>query len=169
MTAPRAHRTDTLDPVAVLLPPPASPSDSTGSDPGRSPRPGQLTRGWSIAFGLGWLAVAVALAGVWSASRQLGLSTWWLGPSAAPRPFVVNVLPFVAPILLIAATLDRRRHLPWWGLLGAAAIAAVGVADLGRVRGFGVVELVIAGAAAAVSVAAASGMYRATPPGPADR
>lgn len=133
--------------------------------PSSAPRPGQLTRSWSVVFGLGWLTVALALVGVWGASRQLGLPTWWLGSPGAPRPFVVNLIPFAPPFLLIAAALDRRPHLPWWGLAAAVAIAAVAIADLGRVRGFGVVELVIAGAGAAVSLAALSGTYRA---GPAD-
>jgi hypothetical protein len=127
---------------------------------GREVRPGELTAGWSVVFGLGWLSVAVALAAVWTASRQLGLSTWWLGPTADPRPIFVNVLPFVAPLLLVAAAMNRVRYLPWYGLAGAATIAAVGMGDLGRVRGFGVVELVIAAAAAAVSLASLSGMYR---------
>lgn len=145
----------TLDPVAPV---------PTGLPPPPAPRPGQLTRTWSIVFGLGWITVALALVGVWSASRQLGLPTWWLGSSAAPQPFIVNLLPFAPPFLLVAATLDRRPHLAWWGAAGAALLAAVGIADLGRVRGFGVVELVIAAAAAAVSVAALSGTYRAGPP-----
>lgn len=114
-------------------------------------------------FGLGWLAVAVAMAGVWTASRQLGLSTWWLGPASSPRPIVVSALPFVAPLLLIAGAYNRARYLPWLGLGGAAVIGLVGLADLGRVRGFGLVELLIAAAAAAVSVSAGAGMYRRDP------
>lgn len=167
----------TLDGVARPLPPPSphevpelhDPLGAAPTSSARTPRPGQLTRGWSVVFGLGWLAVAVALAGVWSASRQLGLSTWWLGPSASPRPLVVSLVPFAPAILLIAATLDRRRHLAWWGLGGAAVIAAVGAADLARVRGLGIVELVVAGAAAALSLAALGGTYRAGPGRPAAR
>jgi hypothetical protein len=71
------------------------------------------------------------------------------------------MLPFLAPTLMAAATLNRTRYVPLLGLGAAAVTAAVGVADLGRVRGLGVVEILVAVAAAAVSVAALSGMYRA--------
>jgi hypothetical protein len=126
----------------------------------RPPRPGELTPGWSVVFGLCWLTVAVAFAAVWNVSRQLGLSTWWLGPPAQARPVFVMVLPFVAPALLTAAAFNRVRYLPWMGLAGAAVTALVGIADLDRVRGIGLVELAIAAAAAIVSLAATTGMYR---------
>lgn len=149
----------------AALPPPSvdgdelvDPVDPAVATP--APRPGDLTSGWLVVFGLGWLAAAVAMAAVWSASRQIGLSTWWLGPPARPRPIFVNVLPFVAPLLLVAGALNRARHLPWSGLAGAAVIAAVGLGDLGRVRGFGLVELLIAAGAAAISLASLAGMYR---------
>lgn len=119
-----------------------------------------MTRSWRLTFGLGWLAVLVGMAAVWSASRQLGLATWWLGPPASPRPLPVMVIPFVPPALLIAAAFNRSRHLPWWGLAGALVLALVGLGDLGRVRGFGLVELALAGAGAAVSLASLAGTYR---------
>jgi hypothetical protein len=123
-------------------------------------RAGELTAGWSVIFGLSWLAVGVAMAAVWNVSRQLGLSTWWLGPRSQPRPVLVMMLPFVAPTLLAAAAFRRVRYLPHFGLAGAGATAAIAVGDLGRVRGIGLVELFIAAAAAAVSLAAFTGMYR---------
>ncbi|CAN5364589.1 hypothetical protein BH23ACT3_BH23ACT3_22990 [soil metagenome] len=147
------------------LPPPVISPEHDGAnvvvdEPGPEVRPGELTAGWSVVFGLGWLAVGVAMAAVWTASRQLGLSTWWLGPTADPRPIFVNVLPFVAPLLFVASAMKRVRYLPWFGLVGAAATAVVGIGDFGRVRGFGLVELLIAAAAAAVSLASFAGMYR---------
>lgn len=119
-----------------------------------------MTRGWTVAFGLGWLSVLIGLAAVWSASRQLGLATWWLGPPASPRPLLVTLLPFTPPALLVAAAFNRSRYLPWWGLAGALALALVGLGDLGRVRGFGLVELSLAAAGAAVSLASLAGTYR---------
>jgi hypothetical protein len=123
-------------------------------------RAGELTAGWSVVFGLSWLAVGVAMAAVWNVSRQLGLSTWWLGPRSQPRPIFVMMLPFVAPALLAAAAFSRVRYLPHFGLAGAGVTAAVAAGDLDRVRGIGLVELLIAAAAAAVSLAAFTGMYR---------
>ncbi len=61
---------------------------------------------------------------------------------------------------MITAAGNRVRYVPWIGLLGAAATAAVGVGDLGRVLGIGVVELIAAAAALLVSIASFSGMYR---------
>lgn len=136
------------------------PEPPAAVDAGRVRRPGELTSGWSTVFGLGWLAVVVALAAVWTASRQLGLPTWWLGPSSDPRPLFVNLVPFVVPLALVASAFNRVRFLPWWGLAGAAVTAGIGIVDLGRVRGLGVVELAIAAAGALVSVAALAGMYR---------
>ena len=136
--------------------PPAAPPDA----PVRAPRPGQLTPGWQVVVTIAWVATLVALAAVWNASRQLGLSTWWLGPTAQPRPVWITLAPFVPPGVVALLALTGRRHVPWFGLAAAACIAAVGVGDLDRVTGLGVVELLIAGASALVSVAAFGGAYR---------
>jgi hypothetical protein len=152
--------------VETLPPPgatadPAGPLEPVDAPPPAERRPGDLTRGWVVVVTLCWVGVVVAFAAVWNTSRQLGLATWWLGPPADAQPFVVTMLPFLAPTLMAAATLNRTRYVPLLGLGAAAVTAAVGVADLGRVRGLGVVEILVAVAAAAVSVAALSGMYRA--------
>lgn len=107
------------------------------------------------------MGVVVVLASAWSVSRQLGLSTWWLGPVQHQRPLYVMLIPFIAPAVVITAVGNRVRYVPWMGVLGAVATAAVGVGDLGRVLGIGVVELIAAAAALLVSIAAFSGMYRA--------
>jgi hypothetical protein len=102
----------------------------------------------------------VAYTGVWKVSRELGLSTWWLGPISAPRPFPVMVLPFAAPVVMAVATLNNARWLPFYGLGASAVGAVIGLADLPRVARLGIVELAIAGAGAAVSVASLAGLYR---------
>ncbi len=152
--------------VETLPPPPPPPSTEPDASPAplerlrHIPRPGDLTNGWLIVTGIGWLGVVVVLAASWNVSRQLGLSTWWLGPVDHQRPLYVMVLPFVAPAVMLTAAGNRVRYLPWIGMLGAAAVAAVGIGDLGRVLGIGVVELIAAGAALLVSIASFSGMYR---------
>ena len=108
--------------------------------------------------------VFVAFTGVWKASRELGLATWWLGPISEPRPLFVMLLPFVAPVAMVVATLNNARRLPWFGLAASAACAAVGIGDLDRVRRLAYVELAIAAAGALVSVASLSGVYRAVRP-----
>jgi hypothetical protein len=126
--------------------------------------PGQLTPGWRLTTLATWALAFVAWSGVWKASRELGLATWWLGPISAPRPLVVMLVPFVAPAVMGVLALNNARRLPWLGL-GAAAIAAViGIVDLSYVRRLGIAELVIAAAAGVVSAASLTGMYRAAAP-----
>jgi hypothetical protein len=125
-----------------------------------SPRPGQLTRGWRIVTGATWGLVFVAFTAVWKVSRELGLSTWWLGPIGEPRPIFVLLLPFVAPAVMVLATLNNIRRLPWLGLAASAVTAAIGIGDVSRYTRLGMLEVVIGGAAAAVSVASFGGLYR---------
>jgi hypothetical protein len=124
------------------------------------PRPGELTTAWRILTVVGWTGVVIALAATWNASRQLGLATWWLGPANDQQPPYIILLPFVAPVIIVTAVGSRTRYVPWIGVLGAVATAAVGLGDIGRVRGLGLVELIAAAAALLVSVASFSGMYR---------
>lgn len=109
-----------------------------------------------------WIGVALGVAAVWNASVQLGLATWWLGPRADPQPRFVQFLPFVAPIAMVLAAINRVRRLPLWGLAASLAVAAVALGDLGRVTSLALVELSIAGCAAIVSAASFTGVYRAT-------
>ena len=108
-----------------------------------------------------WVLVFLAYTAVWKASRELGLATWWLGPTAEPRPFPVLLVPFVAPLAMMIATINNSRRLPWYGLAAAAVGVAIAIGDLGTFRRLGLVELGIAVAAGAVSVASMAGQYRA--------
>jgi hypothetical protein len=153
--------------METSAPPPSPPAASgpAGAVRRRSaPRPGQLTPGWRIATGVTWGLVFVAFTAVWKVSRELGLSTWWLGPIGEPQPVFVLLLPFVAPGLVVLATLNNARRLPWAGLLASTVTAAIGVGDLDRVTRLAIVELAIAGAGAAVSIASFSGVYREAAP-----
>lgn len=118
--------------------------------------------GWRATTAVAWIGVILALAAVWNASVQLGLSTWWLGPRADPQPRVVQFAPFVAPVLMLLAAVNQIRWLPWLGLAAAAAVAGVAAGDLGHVNSLAIVEFVVAGAAAVVSLASSSGLYRRT-------
>lgn len=107
-----------------------------------------------------WIGVVLALAAVWNTSEQLGLSTWWLGPRGQPQPRLVQLAPFLAPILMLLATINNVKRLGWLGLGTSGIVAAVGIIDLGRVVKLGLLELLIASAAAAVSIASLTGTYR---------
>lgn len=137
-------------------PPPVAPFAS------RTPVAGQLTAQWTQVFWIGWLLVAGSFAAIWYSSRLVGLSTWWLGPATEPRFFLLNVLPFLAPLGLCAAGLMRGRWLPWWGIGGALVTAGIAALDISRVPGFAVIEFALAGAGLLVSVACFAGMYRRT-------
>jgi len=126
-------------------------------------RPGNLTPRWTTTFWLGWAGVAGGFISVWYSSRVTGLATWWLGPEAEPRSVLVNLLPFVAPLGLCVLALTHRRWLPFLGIVGGVVTAVVGAADLGRVRGYGVIELILAAAGLALSAAALAGMLRRDP------
>jgi hypothetical protein len=132
----------------------------------RPPRPGDLSLGWRAVTAGTWIGVVVGLAAIWNASVQLGLSTWWLGPRADPQPRLVQFAPFVAPILMLLATINQVRWLAWCGLATAAVVAGVAVGDVGRVTSLAVIEFAIAGAAALVSVASFTGTYRLARPNP---
>jgi hypothetical protein len=152
------------EPRKSTLPPPPPPMLEAGdaAGPWAQPRrlPGQLSPGWRLTFGLGWALVVVGTAVVWEASRVIGLSTWWLGPDAEPRLVLFQLLPFYGPIIVTIAAISNWRYAPYLGIGVAAVAAAIGIGDLGRVRWIATVELVLAGAALCISVAALAGMYR---------
>jgi hypothetical protein len=110
-----------------------------------------------------WVLVFIAWSGVWKASRELGIATWWLGPAGRPRPFPIVLAPFLAPGVVVALALNNARRLPWIGLSAAAVSAAIGVVDLSYIRRLGYVELLLAAAAAAVSIASFTGCTSARP------
>lgn len=132
------------------------------------PQPGQLTTGWRAVTALVWALAFVAFIAVWKTSRELGLSTWWLGPLGAPRPWYVTMLPFLPPVAMVLLVAENSRRLPWAGLAGAASLALVGVFDLSRVARLGVVELAVAAATALVAVVGLAGRYRPAPALPSE-
>jgi hypothetical protein len=148
--------------LAPLPLPPPPPPFTPEVDPWVRPpkRAGQLSPIWRLVFGVGWVAIIVCTAALWESSRVIGLSTWWLGADAQPRLIVFQLLPFYGPILVTIAAISNWRFLPYFGMAAAVVGAAIGAGDLGRVRWFAVVELVLAGAALCISAASLAGMYR---------
>jgi hypothetical protein len=124
------------------------------------PKPGHLTLPWRIVTFALWTGVILALASVWNASVQLGLSTWWLGPRGAPQPRLVQLSPFLAPILMLLATINHVRWLGRTGVVAAVVLAAFAVPDLGGFSSIAGLELAIAVTAGLVSAASLTGTYR---------
>jgi hypothetical protein len=134
------------------------------SDPTLPPG-GRLTATWRAITIAAWIGVFTAYLAVWKASVELGLSTWWLGARSDPQPLVIQLVPFyVAAFFGILASYNVRR-LPWFGLVGAGALLAIAVPDVGRSVGLAVVEVTIAGAVAMVALASFTGVY----PAPAEQ
>ena len=109
------------------------------------------------------MLVVVGLGCVWKTSDQLGLSTWWLGPRGEPHSIVVQLLPFVPAVLMVLATINHVRYLPWFGLAASGLIVLTGLFDVVRFTGLGVLEMAIGVAAAVVSLVSLAGMYRKDP------
>src|SRR5687767_14741440 len=91
-------------PVSTAPPPPPPAPPSTAVPPAppvpasdARVRPGQLTRQWQVATVAMWGVTMLAFVGIWKASRELGLATWWKGPESEPQPFVVVLAPFYLP------------------------------------------------------------------------
>ncbi len=143
--------------------PTATPADASEKSGVFVVRKGDLTPGWRLVFGLGWLTVIVAMASTWNVSRQLGLATWWIGPPAQPTNVAVRMIPFVPAVLLLLGTFNRARYLPYAGIVGGFGIAAVSIPDFSRATRLGLLELVIGVAAIAMSAGAIVGLYRDQP------
>jgi hypothetical protein len=149
-------------PPPPLAPPPPPAPHQASRLTAEAPQAGQLTSGWRILTGLVWALVIVAYVAVWKTSRELGLSTWWLGPFGDPQPAFVTILPFVAPLVMVLLAVNNSRWLPWAGFGAAAVLALIAVVDLAKVPRLAIVELAIAAAGALIAGASFAGRYRRT-------
>lgn len=134
---------DTSIPIVDEDTPPETASESTGR-----------FDGWPMATAVFWGLVFVAVVGVWKASQEVGVATWWRGPRGASRPVLVQILPLVAPAVMVVGALFHWRRLPWLGLGAAAVTAAIGAGDLAVVPQLAVVEIALGAAGALFSLAA---------------
>ena len=107
-----------------------------------------------------WGLVFVAVVGVWKASQELGVATWWRGPRSAPQPALVQILPLVAPSVMVIGGVFRWRALPWFGVVASIVTAAIGAGDLGRVGRLGLVEVALGAAGLVFSLAALAAQAR---------
>lgn len=152
--------------MSALPPPPPPPPADLGDDgrPAHPARPGQLTPAWRVVFIVGWVCVLVGFGAVSRTSRNLGLSTWWLGPASDPRGMPVQLVPFVPGAVMVVLAARNQRFLPYFGAIAAMALGAVAAGDLGRFDHLAVAEFVIAGAALLISVSTFAGLLRPAEP-----
>ena len=124
----------------------------------------ELRGGWKAVVSLTWIGVVIGLASVWAVSRQIGLSTWWLGPPGNGRPFALNIAPFIPPFLALISAIGGSRRTWQVGIAAGAFVVAVGAFDLGGVTRLGIVEIVLGCAGAGSSLASWVGTPMATRP-----
>lgn len=123
-----------------------------------------LTPRWRLTLLLGWALIGAGLGALWAASEQIGQATWWLLPTTPGYPLVA-IVPFVPVVAMVLLTLIEPARLRALGLLAALGIVAVGIGDLPGVRGIGLLEIALGGAAAALTIAAPGGRGRASASG----
>lgn len=139
-------------------PPPNAVSPTVGEDRGPV---------WSVATGIFWGLVFAAFIGVWKASQEVGIATWWRGPRSEPRPILVQVLPLMAPSAMIVGSVLRWPRLALAGVVGALVTLAIGAGDLGPVPKLAVVELAVGASALVFSLAALAAQRAVRPADPA--
>lgn len=118
-----------------------------------------------------WSAAFFALAGVWKASEEVGIATWWLGPRADPQPVVIKILPFIVIVAIALCAVYNVRFVSWLSLAGAAGLGVMAAVDLSYMTGLAIAEFAIAASLGLVSLASFGGRYRrpATEPSPGDQ
>lgn len=115
---------------------------------------------WRLALTITWGLALLAEMAVWKASEEIGIATWWLGPRSDPQPVIVRLIPFLVIATFGALASSPLRRVPWISLAGSVVLAAIALPDISRAAGLAVVELAIAGAVAAVSIASFTGTYQ---------
>ncbi len=158
-----------MEPIApaspFAIPPPPAPiaKAPTFMLPARMIRAGQVTVGWSRFLLVTWLFAVASFIAIWVSSRNTGLSTWWLGPETEPRFILINLLPFVAPVVVCLTCQFALRRLPWIGIAAALVTAAIAAGDISRVPGYAVAEFAVAAGGLLASLACFAGVLHDEP------
>lgn len=110
---------------------------------------------------LGWIAAFFAYAGVWQASVQIGIGTWWIGPRAQPTNVAIKLIPFLLSLTMGLLIIYNVKGILRWSAAGVVAAALISIPDFSRSVGLGVAEAAIAGLLGVITLASLSGRYRA--------
>jgi len=146
-----------------ILPATSSESALATASIGAGARPGDLSGSWRVMLGLAWVTAFFCYAGIWQASVQIGIGTWWVGPRAQPTHVAVKLIPFVLTLAMGLLVVYNVKSLVRWSAAGVVGAALVSLPDFSRSVGLGVAEAIIAGLLGLVTVASLSGRYRAAP------
>jgi hypothetical protein len=110
-----------------------------------------------------WLVSIVATAAVALASRTVGKPAWWTGTSSDPAFFGMWVLPFVAPVVAMAALRRWPGRSPWIGAACSLVMGGFAIGDVSNSPGTAVVLGAVAAATLLASVASFGGRTRVPP------
>ena len=105
-----------------------------------------------------------AYAGMWQASVEIGIGTWWIGPRAQPTHVLIRLLPFYLCLTMALMIVYNVKWVVRWSAIGVAAAASISIPDFSRSVGLGVAEAVIAGLLGLITLASLTGRYRAATP-----
>jgi hypothetical protein len=141
------------DPAPSLLPPPNAgpPADQAARPPAR---PRTLTNGWRLTLALGWAGILAALGLIANTGFILGSEPFW---------FSVPVLPFLLPVVVLAALAYDWRHTLLLSLVAAISLSVVAIVDLFHARAMGMAEAFLAFSALALTFAGLAGRVRDEP------
>ena len=147
------------DPAGRSTPPPgpATTHDATTGSEVATERDGDLTTSWRVIVGSAWALALCAYAGVWQASVQIGIGTWWLGPRAQPTDAYVRFIPFLVPLVVIVALSSDARHPARISIVGSVVAGLISVPDFSRSVLLGATEASIAVLLLVVGLAALTG------------
>jgi len=108
-------------------------------------------RVWRRLATVSWAGIALCQVAVAVTSRNIGKSTWWLGPESNPRFPLVWAVPFLITAVAIVATQRTRKYTIIVHLACVALLAAVATGDLSNSPGVAVLQYGVAGIALLVS------------------
>ncbi|MFM8956956.1 MAG: hypothetical protein ACKOJH_05875 [Actinomycetota bacterium] len=108
-------------------------------------------RTWRRLASISWVGIAVCQVAVAVTSRNIGKSTWWLGPESNPRFPLVWAVPFLITVAAFVATQRPRKYTIVVHLVCVALLAAVATGDVANSPGVAALQYVVAGVALLVS------------------
>lgn len=101
-------------------------------------------RPWRTLATVSWIGIVLCQVAVAVTSRNIGKSTWWLGPEANPRFPLVWAAPFVVTLVALAATQRPRKYTVAIHAVCVVLLAAIATGDLEGSPGVAVLQFGIA-------------------------
>lgn len=126
--------------------------------PRDAPPERQLRTPWAGLLGGGWIAIGIALVALAASSRRIGKPVWWLGDGVPVSFSVFWLVPLIAPFLAVVTAHAAARLALAMSAVAAASVAAVALGDLNGSPASAIVQFVLAGAGAVLTIAAAAGL-----------